>query len=237
LGSWHVAQLPVFYGFVKKTVISFFGFLLVLPVMAQKVELGGGLGVLHYKGDISPAFHPAFARPGGSLFFRYNASQAVSLRVQGMLGQIGADDKLVNNPFNQARGRAFRTRITELSTDIEYNFLNYKHENLKKAGNWTPYVFGGVALFGFRPNVYESAPYRKNGLALPFGAGIKWQLRSPWSLGLEFGMRKTFTDYLDNLGPGSDPDNPKAQGDNTHKDFYYYTSVSLSYTFYRIWCP
>jgi hypothetical protein len=219
-----------------------YGFFLLLllsapALLAQKVELGGGLGVLHYKGDISPNFHPAFARPGGNLFFRYNASQALSLRVQGMLGQFGADDKRVNDPFNQARGRSFRTRVSEISADLEYNFLNYKHENLKKAGNWTPYVFGGVGLMRFKPNVFPSASYRQSGLVLPFGAGIKWQLRSPWSLSLEFGMRKTFTDYLDNLGPDSDKDNPKAQGDNTHKDYYYYTGLSLSYTFYRIWCP
>lgn len=223
---------------MKKRLFLVLSTCLLIPALcAQKLEVGGGLGGLLYKGDISPALHPGFVRPGGHLFFRYNKSQALSIRASVLAGSIGANDAQVQNPFNRARGFSFRTRLTEISTDLEYNFLNYRHDNLRRAGNWTPYVFGGVALFGFRPNQEASANYRKNGLALPFGVGAKWQLGSPWSLGVELGTRKTFTDYLDNLGQTTDPNNKLAQGDPSHQDLYYYVSVSLSYTFYRIVCP
>jgi len=223
---------------VKKRLLFLLATTLIpLTLQAQKIELGAGLGVLHYKGEFSPAFHPAFARPGGSLFFRYNKSQALSFRANLMGGTIFADERSVKDPFNQARGAVFRTRILEASADVEYNFLNYNHQNLRTAGNWSPYVFGGIGLMSFKPNVPPTADYRTNGLVLPFGVGVKWQLRSPWSLALEVGTRKTFTDYLDNFGDSLDPVTPFAQADPGHKDFYYYTSVSLSYTFYRIVCP
>ncbi|MCY7352146.1 MAG: hypothetical protein LH606_16025, partial [Cytophagaceae bacterium] len=72
---------------MKKRLFLFLGFCLIIPVLhAQKLELGGGLGGLLYKGDIAPALHPGFARPGGHLFFRYNKSQAVSIRASVMAG-------------------------------------------------------------------------------------------------------------------------------------------------------
>ena len=61
--------------------------------------------------------------------------------------------------------------------------------------------------------------------------------RSPWDLNVEFGTRKTFTDYLDNLG-GDTPAVPRTQqNDYSRGDMYYYTSLGLTYKFIKIVCP
>lgn len=44
------------------------------------------------------------------------------------------------------------------------------------------------------------APYGNMGFSIPFGLGLKIALGKRFGMGLEWGMRKTFTDYLDDIG-------------------------------------
>lgn len=46
----------------------------------------------------------------------------------------------------------------------------------------------------------EKDPYALTQIAIPLGVGIKWSLGEKFSLVAEYGMRKTFTDYLDDVG-------------------------------------
>ncbi|HEV7351467.1 DUF6089 family protein [Telluribacter sp.] len=201
---------------------------------AQKIEIGASVGGLNYKGDIAPNFNFRFFRPGGSLFFRYNISRSVTFRAEGLYGGITADDQYAKEAFQQARNLSFRTRITEASLVTEYNFLDYA--NRRSALNWTPYVFGGLGYMGFKPNP-NAGNYSTKGWVLPFGVGVKYQIKRPWNVGLEIGTRKTFTDYLDNLGGEILSTNKLDQGDPSRKDMYYYVGFSVSYTFYKIICP
>jgi hypothetical protein len=41
--------------------------------------------------------------------------------------------------------------------------------------------------------------YSLTQLSVPVGLGAKWQLDDYWAFGFEFGVRKTFTDYLDDV--------------------------------------
>lgn len=222
---------------IGQPLLSFFVVILLLGSVksfAQKIEIGAGLGGFNYKGDISPAFRLQFFKPGGSLFFRYNASQALSLRAEVAAGLIGAKDSKREDPFQIARNMSFRTRITEGSAVAEYNFLNYQDKRF--AINWTPYVFGGIGYSMFKPDV-QTGDYKTSSFVLPYGVGVKYQIKRPWSVGVELGARKTFTDYLDNLG-GEPTSNIKLeQGDPSLKDSYYYLRLSVSYTFYKIFCP
>ncbi|MCE6988846.1 porin family protein [Dyadobacter sp. CY323] len=201
--------------------------------MAQKIEIGAGVGGFNYKGDISPSTRLRFFKPGGSLFFRYNPSQVLSLRAEFAGGVIGADDKHSNDPFQQVRNLSFRTTILEGSAVAEYNFLNFQERRF--AVNWSPYLFGGIGYLKFNPDI-QTAPYKTSTFVLPYGVGIKYQVKRPWNIGVEYGARKTFTDFLDNLG-GEPVTTDKMQGDPSLKDNYFYLRISVSYTFYKIVCP
>lgn len=201
---------------------------------AQRFNVGGGVGGFNYKGDRSPAFNVLNYLPGGHLLFRYNVSPAISLRLAGTTGVIGAKDSRSADPFISVRNESFRSNVSELSTVVEYNFLNYIPK--RKALNWSPYLFGGVGYYTFKPNT-TSANYNKKQLNIPFGAGVKWEFRRPWSLEFEFGTRKLFTDYLDDLGDNVPLSQKIRLGNPATKDMYYYTSITLSYTFYSIFCP
>jgi hypothetical protein len=90
--------------------------------------------------------------------------------------------------------------------------------------------------------------YSLTQLSIPFGLGAKWQLDDHWALGIEFGVRKTFTDYLDDIivGGASGPmavalkdrsieigetkfDNNDARGNAKVKDWYLIGGVTITY--------
>ena len=216
---------------------SFFIFCIFITFgsLAQKIEIGGGFGAMNYKGDISPDFHPSFAQLGGHLLLRYNLKKDVTFRLGANLGSIYANDNEVSDSFNKLRGQSFKTSIREVSLITEYNFFSYQYSRNHK--DWSPYVFGGIAFMSFSPRDKPVSDYKQVGIVIPFGVGIKYNLSGPWDLNLEFGTRKTFTDYLDNLG-GDNPALPrKLQNDYSRGDMYYYTSLGLTYKFITIICP
>ncbi|KQS25482.1 DUF6089 family protein [Dyadobacter sp. Leaf189] len=215
-------------------VAGIYFFVSVNSSKAQKIELGAGIGGFNYKGDISPSQRLRFVKPGGSLFFRFNPTQALSLRAEVAGGIIGAADKHSKDPFQVARNKSFRSGIFEGSAVAEYNFLNFQERRF--AVNWSPYLFGGVGYSRFNPQT-KTSDYKTSSFILPYGVGIKYQIRRPWNIGLEYGARKTFTDYLDDLGGKPVNTDKLQQGDPSLKDNYYYIRLSVSYTFYKIVCP
>jgi hypothetical protein len=202
---------------------------------AQKIEIGAGVGAMNYKGDISPDFHPSFARLGANVSFRYNLTKMITFKSSILVGSIYGDDTQVSDSFNQLRGQTFKTGINEFSLTTEYNFFDYRYNRYHK--DWTPYVFAGLGAMKFSPRDTPVSDYKTLQMVIPFGVGIKYNISGPWNLNLEFGTRKTFTDYLDNLG-GDNAALPKnLQNDYSSGDMYYYTSLSLTYQFLKIYCP
>lgn len=209
------------------------GLFISFGASAQKMEVGGGLGGMLYKGDVSTHLNPRFYRPAGSLFFRYNATRSFSMRAGVAIGSFQAEDRFSNDPLQQARDFSFRSTTSELTVDLEYNFLNYKAT--PKAKNWTPYVFAGIGLFNYTNHVVKS----RGQLNFPLGVGFKYEIKRPWSVGVEFGTRFTTNDYLDGLGERTFgvTTNKLAQGNPALNDSYTYTAITVSYTFYKIFCP
>jgi len=189
-----------------------------------------------YKGDLAPNFAFRNYRPAGNLLVRYNVSQPFTLRLNLGLGSIAAQDNKVNDPFLQARDLSFRTNLREANFLFEYNFLNFS--TLRKVKNWSPYVFGGLGFFTFKPNPRSPGYQTKMLMNFPLGIGLKYEFKRPWSIGLEFGTRFTRSDYLDNFGPNTFGGTDRLRNGNpASKDMYTYTGIILTYRFYRIVCP
>ncbi|MBD2701268.1 outer membrane beta-barrel protein [Spirosoma sp. BT702] len=209
------------------------GLFIGFQAQAQQIEIGAGLGGMLYKGDVSPELNPRFVTPAGNLFFRYNFSRSFSMRASGAIGAFRAEDKYSSDPLQQLRNYSFRTNMNEVTVDFEYNFLNYKP--LPKAKNWTPYVFGGIGLCQ-----YKNAVAKVGGMLMfPLGIGVKYEIKRPWSIGLEFGTRFSNNDYLDGLGDRTfgNATAKNATGNPALRDSYSYTAITVSYTFYKIFCP
>ncbi len=200
---------------------------------AQKIEIGGGLGGMLYKGDVLPELNPRYFGPAANMFFRYNATRSVSARLGLAVGGIRGADRTSRDPLQLARDYSFDSRISEATVDLQYNFLNYKNQPAYK--NWTPYVFAGVGLLSVRNSVVRARGY----VNFPLGVGVKYEIKRPWSIGAEFGTRFTNNDYLDGLGDVTfgTTISKVAQSNPALKDSYTYTAITVSYTFYKIVCP
>jgi hypothetical protein len=208
--------------------------------LAQQSEVGFGLGTWNYTGDLVRHYNFRFSQPAATIFYRSNISSVISFRAAFTGGILAASEKPID-PFAAARNSSFNIFLFEASTVMEYHFLNWR--DTKKFVRFTPYAFAGLALYGISGNAEKTAEYSNVQGSVPFGLGVKYVYNPKWYFSLEFGARKTFTDYLDNISGGDqrfkyNNNGSLAQyGNPNDKDSYYFLGISITRTFYNIPCP
>jgi hypothetical protein len=203
---------------------------------AQKSEVGFGIGAFNYTGDLARSYNILNSRPAATLFYRSNVSKVVSLRAALTGGNIAASDSRPIDAFAEQRDASFSLFLMEASTVMEYHFMNWRDD--KHMIRFTPYLFGGLAIFGISGTQNKPSEYSNVQGAIPFGLGIKYILNPKWYLALEVGARKTFFDHLDNVSAGTNQLVKNYQYGNPYdNDAYYFVGVSITRTFYQIPCP
>ncbi len=250
---------------------------LLLPgfVQAQRWHVNVTGGMSNYTGDLQAKKYTFdqsnFAFGAGA---QYDVSPHVAIISNISLFKVGASDAY-NIKDDQSRNLSFQTSIAELNLLGEYTFLNLRYNAI------SPFIFGGIAVFHFNPYAYDTAgakhflrplstegegleagrkPYSLTQFAIPFGGGIKFRVSDNIVLAYEVGVRKTFTDYLDDVSTtyvdkatllaakgakavelayrggelkGGNPTYPaegNIRGGQKYKDFYYYTGIRVSIT-------
>jgi len=204
----------------------------------------------------------------GGAFVKYNFNPYVSVKAAYNYGNINAADSLSSNAQFRERNLSFSTDLHEVSLTGEFNFLDYVPSVSKNV--FTPFVFAGIGLVKYKPtadyagNTYDlrtfttegqGTPYNKMAIAIPYGAGVKYNISGRLSLIGDIGYRNVRTDYLDDVS-GNYPDPSKLpnataralsdrsgeiaptfnapftqRGDNRRFDTYFFVGLSLSYTF------
>lgn len=182
---------------------------------AQKSEIGAFVGTSFYIGDLSHSTIFSECGIAGGVVYRYNFTPRWALKANIIFAEVHASDAKSNGNFQ--RNLSFKSPITEISVQAELNFL--KIYNQKGYNRFSPYIFGGVAVFSFNPQAqyqgqtYDLQPMGTEGqgldpakkeyalcsFAIPFGIGLKVNIGRYVSLGAEWGMRFTCTDYLDDI--------------------------------------
>ena len=230
----------------------------------QEFGILGGTG--YYIGDLNNT-HFNNIRASGGITFRKNFDRRFSFKSSALYTNVYADDANSSDDINKNRNLHFKSDVIELSGQVEFNFLPYETGNALYP--FTPFVFTGVSLFNFNPRAEASDgqwyalqegqgttafPNRKKyaltQLSIPFGGGFKIGVSDDVNIIIEYGLRKTFTDYIDDVsttyaGLPSEFDNitielsdrsldgPQqagiARGDETNKDWYSFAGVTLSF--------
>jgi hypothetical protein len=212
---------------VKRALFIFLSVLISIVCHAQRSEVGVLAGASFYFGDLNsiPFRDAKFA---GGLIYRYNFTPRMALKANILFGKIAATDEKNHSMLKDAhgnylwdyreRGLSFSSPFTEISAQLEINFFNIYTQSHKN--QISPYLFGGGALFSFNPQaVYKditydlqpigtegqghagaSKKYPLTGFAVPFGIGFKANIGKYICVGAEWGLRFTFTDYLDDVG-------------------------------------
>lgn len=186
---------------------------------AQYGEVGVLMGVSNYLGDLVPP-QEYFLGTSFALgaTYQYNFTDRISVRGNLIWGQIRGDDR--NSSYDSGRRQrnlSFHSHILEFSALAQVNILPFHPQrNFKPI---TPFVFAGIGVFHFNPTtVYKSTKHYLQPLgtegqgmegygpkyslvevAIPFGCGIKFCVSKRFNFTFEFGLRKTFTDYLDDV--------------------------------------
>src|SRR5690606_40048348 len=101
-----------------------------------------------------------FSQPGATVFYRSNISPVVSFRAALTGGKLAASETPIDK-FASIRDASFDIFLMEASTVMEYHFLNWRET--KRFVRFTPYVFAGLALYGFTGNRSEERRVGKEG--------------------------------------------------------------------------
>jgi hypothetical protein len=209
--------------------------LILIHSYSQKSEVGFGIGTFNYTGDLARNYNLLNSKPAGTLFYRANISKVISLRTAVTAGKIGAKDKRQNEVFAGQRNASFNLFLMEFSSGLEYHFLNWREQ--KRILRFTPYMFMGFGLFGIAGTQQKPNQYSNVQTAIPFGLGFKYIINPKLYISAEFGARKIFFDYLDNVSAGDQRFKNYQYGNTQDNDMYYFLGVSITKTFYDIPCP
>ncbi|REJ83012.1 MAG: hypothetical protein DWQ44_02550 [Bacteroidetes bacterium] len=243
-------------------------------------ELGGAnqIGTNYFK-DLEWSM-TRFAAAAG---LRYKLSNYFALKSHLTYGRIAGDDKLTTEFFRNYRNLNFFSDIYEFNVNFEGAFQQeqighrYRLRGVKGLRGYEiyTYAFVGVGVFYFDPKTeYQGSTLRLQPLGtegqgllpsrekyslvqfcIPVGLGFKYTIDRAWGVGLELGIRKTFTDYIDDVSgtyfdfinypeadplsallgdrsSGSDPNITAAgqqRGDTRDNDSYMFAIFSINY--------
>ena len=260
---------------IKSLFIVAFAFSLSTNAQQFKpnTEIGILLGTSYYLGDLNTV-HFNQPSPAAGLILRKNIDRRFTYKAEIMYLNIKSDERNSKDTIAKDRGLHFKSPIYEFSGQIEFNFLPYDPGN--PLYTWTPFVYTGISLFNFNPKAEYDAtgewldlqPLGTEGqgtsttfnggtrekysliqYAIAMGSGVKIAVNPSFNIILEYGLRKTFTDYLDDVSttyPGgglndmtdqaiymSDPSESHAldegRGNPEKKDWYSFAGITLSF--------
>lgn len=188
-----------------------------------RFEMGGGLGMTGYLGDANTS--TLFKRPSWDLelIFRYLANSRWNFKTNFFVGGLSGDSADMTNVFPSDQTYKFSTIFYELSELAEFNFFGYgigeTYQHLKR---WTPYIAGGLGM-----TAWNVAGQGGVAFTIPFGIGFRYKPSKRLNLGLEFLMKKTFTDRLD----GPDLQDPTGIESSFMKNTDWYSTLTFTVTF------
>lgn len=200
----------------SKALFTFLFFIFTCGIAQSQMltEVGALIGQSYYLGDLNQTGH--FPAKHTHLSWGISVRQPINARwafkgtyFNGKLSGSDADNK---NPLIQNRNLSFESPINEVSAVFEFNFLRYHSFIIRDY--ISPYMFGGIAVGFINPkaelngNKYDlrelktegqQNPYSKSQFAIPFGVGLKFKFSHRVMFALEYGIRRTFTDYIDDV--------------------------------------
>ncbi len=167
-------------------------------------------------------------RFAGSAGYNYYLRQDMSVIGQFTYAMLSAKDEFAANEARRNRNFDVRTHLMEFSAQYRYYFIKDKFGHVFKLRGASSMFFSqisayagiGVAGIYFNPKgrytdgkFYALQPlgtegqglpgnpdkYSRIGLAIPFTLGAKYSLGKRMGISAELGMRKTFTDYIDDV--------------------------------------
>lgn len=270
---------------MKRLVVSLLYFVGLFPLLShaqgflRNSDLGLDCGFMTYIGDLNN--QSVFGTPhfAYGVNYRYRFDERWALGVTAAKGAMSGG----NPDCNPTRNLNFTSPVYEANVRAEFNFR--KFDAVSPAYNWTTFIFVGLGGLYFNPMTQYTDPvdgtvswvelqplgtegqmiraiadrhkYSRFQMTMPFGLGAKFRLSEIVVVTAEYGFRKTWTDYLDDVSttyvdrslfptteegqlaaeladrtseviPGYENAPGDKRGDDSLDDWYTYAKVSLS---------
>lgn len=198
--------------------IIFYVTSLQAQIFYRKSEFGLAAGTSNYYGDLNTGLDVHSARYSAALFYKYNVTPYIALKLGAAFAHIEGDDKFSSNYFQQTRNLRFKNNLAEIAIGTELHFFSYKIGDFEN--RFTPYVSLGAALFFHNPyttyegknyflrplgtegqnyEAYKDRKYQTHSFAFPVGIGTKFWVAHGITFYVELLHRFTLTDYLDDV--------------------------------------
>jgi hypothetical protein len=202
-----------------------FFFFILSPVRAQftnfftQSELGIMAGGSSYIGDINP-YNPFYTpKPALGLIYRFTINNRFCFRANVLYGEVQGSDADSKNELQLNRNLSFKSPILEGAAGIEFSYFPFQLGNKRHGA--TAYLLAELGVFHMNPmaeyeeewyelqplgtegqgtSLSDKNPYKLTQFCIPLGVGFKASVGRRCSFSMEFGIRKTFTDYLDDIG-------------------------------------
>jgi hypothetical protein len=250
-------------------------------------ELGISGGLANYYGDLNENFGIQGIGPSASIFIRNNIGTRFAIKSMVSYMNFSASDKNASSEYLRNRNLSFRSDVFEIALLGEINFLDFVRSIYYKKQGYTfsPYLTFGTDVFFFNPQAYYNgryydlqplgtegqtdydytgrSKYKLFNFSIVYGGGFKYHVAKNLSVGLDFLIRRTFTDYLDDVSTTYVPvislpladkgiayhladrsgevgksigEAGRARGSNTSNDDFASLSISLSWVFLKSPC-
>lgn len=179
-------------------VFTILGLSNLLHAQDYRYEIGAGLGISGYLGDVNKSNllkHPGFA--GGALF-RYIIDYRWALKANLYTAGLSGNSADYDDVLPEGVTYKFNSQVYDLGAMMEFNFFNfglgYNYKHLKRL---SPYLALGIGTTLSSCN--GTTAFAIN---IPMGVGVKFKLKERLNLGFDFTIRKVFGDKVDGFNAG-----------------------------------
>lgn len=195
----------------------------LMESFVQKGEIGMGIGVGHYFGDLNASIRINRPKTAAGIFYRKQISNYIGLRISGEFAMLGYSDRHNESPTQRRRNLSFNSNVWELALAGDFNFFRFQPGF--EGYEFTPYIGIGIGAFSYNPYTYLNGEkyilrslgtegqgsalypnrtiYSSIGISIPFSLGIKYALNTRTNIFAEIVYRFTNTDYLDDVSGAS----------------------------------
>ena len=257
---------------VSLFIVALFSFSIIT---GQRLHVGLAGGLANYNGDLLDKLYQKKLTNGFiGLTVHYELQDQILVRGSFNFARVNGADTYSEKEVLRKRNLQFESAIAEFAVVGEYYLFNLYERR------FSPYGFVGLALFHFDPyavlpnndKIYlrplstegqglypNKKQYSLLQPAIPLGGGFKFAITEDIRIGVEIGLRKLFTDYLDDVStsypdyndllaakgqtavnfsyrgdeyPGGSqtfPTKDTQRGSAAQKDMYYFTGLTISF--------
>lgn len=189
-----------------------------------------GTGTSTYFGELSNPGDYFDSKFNFNVGLQYYLTPRISARSEITWFSIEGNDAEADHGGRVKRNLSFKSNNIELNLVGQIN-LTPNGNRYYRRPQLNAYAFGGIAALYFNPKAElngetyalqplqtEGVSYSRVAFALPFGVGVRKKIGPNLNVSVEWGYRKTFTDYLDDVS-------------NSYPDLTTYSGTALALSF------